>query len=406
MASIKVKFQPSTAKDREGHVCYQIIHCRKARRIVSSHQIFPAEWDDSRSIVRLSATGERREYLLTVCELIRGDVLRLGRIIKSFEDEGREYLPDEVVDEYWRCMRDGSLFSYMEVQIRNMKRNRRHRMAEIYRTTLNSFRKFRNGEDIMLDCLNGEIVKAYETWNYTERFIVRNTVAFYMRTLRAVYRRAIDEGLTPDRRPFRHVYTGIEKTVKRALPLSVLREIKNLDLKKYPDLDYARDMFMLSFMLRGMSMVDMAFLRKNDLKDGYISYRRRKTGQSLTISWMPEMQAMIDKYGANQSDYLLPILRRSGGGNDRWRYLRLSRQINSSLKKVGQMAGAPIPITLYVARHSWASVAKSSGVPLSVISESMGHDSEKTTRIYLASLDSCVVDRANSLVLRLLREGS
>ena len=84
----------------------------------------------------------------------------------------------------------------------------------------------------------------------------------------------------------------------------------------------------------------------------------------------------------------------------------LSRQINSSLKKVGQMAGAPIPITLYVARHSWASVAKSSGVPLSVISESMGHDSEKTTRIYLASLDSCVVDRANSLVLRLLREGS
>lgn len=161
-------------------------------------------------------------------------------------------------------------------------------------------------------------------------------------------------------------------------------------------------MFLLSFYLRGMSFVDMAFLKKSDLKDGYIVYRRRKTGQQLIIEWTSEMQMVLDKYPENESCYLLPIIRNTGS-NERCTYRNVGYNINHNIKKIAEMVGVTIPLTLYVARHSWASAAKAKGIPLSVISEGMGHDSEATTQIYLASLDTSVIDKANNLILESLR---
>ena len=158
---------------------------------------------------------------------------------------------------------------------------------------------------------------------------------------------------------------------------------------------------LMSFYLRGMSFIDMTFLKKSDLKNGYVTYRRRKTGQQLIIGWTKEMQMILDKYPENATDYLLPIIR-NPGTNERCTYRNMGYNINHSLKKIAKMVGVQIPLTLYVARHSWASAAKAKGIPLSVISEGMGHDSEATTQIYLASLDTSVVDRANSLILKSL----
>lgn len=160
-------------------------------------------------------------------------------------------------------------------------------------------------------------------------------------------------------------------------------------------------MFMMSFYLRGMSLIDMAFLKKTDLQNGHITYRRRKTGQQLTIEWTKEMQMLLDKYPQNSSDYILPIIKNTGV-NERCVYRNMGYQINNRLKKIAKMIGVTIPLTLYVARHSWASAAKAKGIPLSVISEGMGHDSEATTQIYLASLDTSVVDKANSIILKSL----
>lgn len=168
-----------------------------------------------------------------------------------------------------------------------------------------------------------------------------------------------------------------------------------------PALDFARDMFLISFYLRGMSFIDMAFLRKADLVNGYITYRRRKTGQQLIIEWTKEMQFILDKYPDNVTDYLLPIIK-NPGTNEIYTYRNVGYNINHNLKKIAQMVGISIPLTLYVARHSWASAAKAKGIPISIISEGMGHDSETTTQIYLASLDSSVVDKANSLILKSL----
>lgn len=397
MASIKVKFRRSTVTGQEGTIYYQIIHDRKVRQLLTDYRIFPSEWDESRSMVATPVKSERKSFILAVREGIRRDMERLVKIDRQLKSNGITFTADDVIDEFNRFVREYSLFNFMEGIIARLKQNGKIRTSETYRSTLNSFRKFRHNKDIMLDCISSETMENYEAWHKT-RGVAPNTISFYTRILRAVYNRAVENEIIEDRNPFRHVYTGVDKTVKRALPLEIIRKIKALDLSLAPMLDFARDMFIMSFYLRGMSFIDMAFLKRNNLKKGYIVYRRHKTGQRLSIEWTKEMQLILDKYPENSSDYLLPIIRRPGT-NERYTYRNISYSINHNLKKIAELIGVSIPLTLYVARHSWASAAKSKGIPISVISEGLGHDNEATTQIYLASLDSSIIDRANSLII-------
>ena len=400
MASIKVKFRPSTVADHEGTIYYQIIHDRKPRQLLTDYHIFLSEWDNNRSMVVTTQKSDRKSFVLSIRERIRWDVEHLTKIIRKLDNNGLTYTADDVIDEFNRYANEYSLFNFMESIIIKLKQNGKVRTSETYTVTLNSFKKFRQDEDIMLDCLSSEVMEAYEAW-HQQRGVSPNTISFYTRILRAVYNRAVEDEIIENRNPFRHVYTGVDKTVKRALPIAIIKKIKVLDLELIPSLDFARDMFMMSFMLRGMSFIDMAYLKKTDLKNGYITYRRRKTGQQLTIEWIKEMQMLLDKYPENDSDYLLPIIR-NAGTNERYTYRNVGYNINHNLKTIAKKVGITIPLTLYVARHSWASAAKAKGIPLSVISEGMGHDSEATTQIYLASLDTSVVDKANSLILKSL----
>lgn len=400
MASIKVKFRPSTVADHEGTIYYQIIHERKVRQLLTDYKVFSSEWDENRSMVTTTQKSERKSFILSIRERIRWDIERLTKIDRRLDTNGLLYTADDVIDEFNRYAHEYSLFNFMESLIARLKQNGKIRTSETYRSTLNSFKNFRQDEDIMLDCITSEIMEAYEAW-HKKRGVTPNTISFYTRVLRAVYHRAVEDDIIENRNPFRKVYTGVDKTVKRALPLAVIKKIKALDLSLTPTLDFARDMFLMSFYLRGMSFIDMAYLKKTDLKNGYITYRRRKTGQQLIIEWTKEMQIILDKYPENKSDYLLPVLR-NHGINERCTYRNTAYNINHNLKRIAEMVSVNIPLTLYVARHSWASAAKAKGIPLSVISEGMGHDSEATTQIYLASLDTSVVDKANSLILKSL----
>lgn len=400
MATIKVKFRPSTIADREGTIYYQIIHERKVRQLLSDYRVFPTEWDESRSMVTSRPGNVRKFFILSIRERIHWDIERLTKIDRKLDSNGLYYTADDVIDEFNRYAQEYSLFNFMEGIIAKLKQNGKVRTSETYKSTLNSFKKFREGEDIMLDCLTSEIMEEYEAWHH-KRGVAPNTISFYTRILRAVYNRAVEHDIIENRNPFRHVYTGVDKTVKRALPIELVKRIKTLDLSLTLSLDFARDMFLMSFYLRGMSFIDMAFLKKSDLKNGYITYRRRKTGQQLIIEWTKEMQQILDKYPENESDYLLPVIR-NPGTNERCTYRNVGYNINHNLKSIAGMVGITIPLTLYVARHSWASAAKAQGIPISVISEGMGHDSEATTQIYLASLDTSVVDKANSLILKSL----
>lgn len=397
MASIKVKFRPSSVATGKGTVYYQVLHDRKPRQLLTNYHVLPSEWDANRSTVKATRKSKGKEQIQAIREKIRWDVERLEKIIRKLDGKGAAYTADDVIEEFRTYAEKNSLFNFMEKIIAKHRQLGNTRTSETYRSTLNSFKTFRNNEDIMLDALNSEIMEAYQAWNL-QRGLTLNSISFYIRIIRAVYNRAVEEGIIDNRYPFKHVYTGIEKTPKRALPLPVISRLKELDLFSTPTLDFARDMFLMSFYLRGMSFIDMAFLRKSDLKNGFITYRRRKTKHTLSIQWTKDMQTLLDKYPENKSDYLLPIIKKPGT-NERHIYHNVGYNINYRLKTIAKMMDINVPLTLYVARHSWASAAKAKGVPLSVISEGMGHNSESTTRIYLASLETSLIDKANNLIL-------
>ena len=400
MASIKVKYRASSVEDHEGAIYYQIIHERKVRQLNTDYHVRKEEWDENRSMVVTKQSSERKSLILSIRERIRWDVERLTKIAKRLDNEGISYTGDDVIDEFKRYASEYSLFNYMESLIIKFKQNNKTRTAETYTAALNSFKKFRKDEDLMLDCLTSEIMEAYEAW-HKSKGNTPNTISFYTRILRAVYNRAVEEEITENKNPFKRVYTGVDKTVKRAIPLEAVRKMRHIDLSLTERLDFARDMFLMSFFLRGISFIDLAFLKKTDLKNGVLSYRRRKTSQLLNIEWTTEMQMLLDKYPENPTEYLMPIIT-NPEANPRSVYRNVGYNINHNLKTVAQMIGINIPLTMYVARHSWASAAKAKGIPLSVISEGMGHDSEATTQIYLASLETSVVDKANSLILKSL----
>ena len=245
MATVKVKFRPSTVADREGTIYYQIIHDRKVRQLLSDYHVFPNEWNENRSSVAISPSNKRSSFLLSIRERIRWDVERLVKIDRKLDADGLSYTADDVIDEFNKYVNDYSLFNFMESVIAKLKQNGKIRTAETYRVTLNSFKKFRQDEDIMLDSLTSEIMEAYEAWHHS-RGVTPNSISFYTRILRAVYNRAVENDIIENRNPFRHVYTGVDKTVKRALPLSIVKKIKALNLSMTPALDFARDMFLTS----------------------------------------------------------------------------------------------------------------------------------------------------------------
>lgn len=400
MTTIKVKYRPSTVPDKEGVIYYQIIHRRVQRQISTDYHIMKEEWSERRSAIVMPSESGRQSYIRAIHENVRWDIERINRIISKLENAFIEFYTNDIVEEFNRYSREYTLFVFTEKIIATLRIKGKHSTADNYRATLNSLKNYRADQDVMLDTIDREFVEGYESW-LKAKGLCLNTISFYMRIFRAIYRRVVDADIITERNPFRHVYTGICKTVKRALPLKVIRKIKTMDLTFDPQLDHARRMFLMSFYLRGMSFIDMAYLKKSNLQNGFITYNRRKTGQLLTVAWTKEMQAILDCYPTTAGEYMFPIIPYYSI-NHRASYKSACFRINRNLKKIGQMIGSSTPLTMYAARHSWASLAKSHGVPIGVISEAMGHDNESTTRIYLASLETSVVDKANERIISLL----
>lgn len=398
MPTIKNKFRPSAIEGKEGSLFYQIIHKRVARQIHTRYKLLPHEWSNcTTEIVLPLFNGDRRDYLLTVKEKIKTDILKIEKTITALEGKKQPYTTYDIVASWLTLPKQYTLFSFMNHVIEYQKSIGKIRLSETYTTTLSSFSRFMKGIDIPLKEMDSDLIVAYEAY-LESKGICPNGSSFYMRNLRAVYNRAVEKELTPQRYPFKHVYTGVSKTIKRAVPLQEIRRIKEANLTLNPTLEYARDLFLFSLYTRGMSFVDIAFLKKKDLNNGILSYRRKKTGQRLLIRWEKCMQEIADKYGITGSPYLLPIIKKPGE-HERKQYLNAAHFVNSKLKEIGRKLNLSAPLTMYRARHSWASIAKSRNVPVAIISEGMGHDSEATTQIYLASLDSSVIDKANHLIL-------
>ena len=291
--------------------------------------------------------------------------------------------------------------AYVCQLVNELQASGRHRTSETYRSALNSLLRYLAGNDIQLCDINGALMCDYERY-LRARGVSSNSASFYLRVLRTIYNRAVTEGLVIDRKPFARVYTGIGKTSKRAVPLDIIKRINNMD-RLSPAQAFARDIFLFSFYTRGMSFVDIAYLRPGNIKCGMLTYRRHKTGQELTMRMEPQIQEIIDRNPSPNPDYLLPIIKRSNGC-ERSQYRESQRMVNCMLHDIGCRLQLTSKLTFYCARHSWASIAHTMNIPLPIISEGMGHSSERTTRIYLKSLDHNRIDSLNASIIQAVDE--
>ena len=293
------------------------------------------------------------------------------------------------------------LSHYMRELIEQLRLQGRYGTAANYEKTLRVFSKFMGGKELPLTAITGRTIADFNTY-LLRRGLLRNSISFYMRILKAVYNKAVRQRLVRQTFPFSDVYTGVDATRKRAIDESFLSRLNSMQLPSGTALALARDIFVFSYCARGMAFVDIAYLLKADCVNGVISYTRRKTGQLLTIRVEPAMQRIIERNISPTSRYLFPILTSDDSAEAYRQYLAALNNYNYQLSRLSALLNSSCKLTSYTARHSWATAARNHNVPLSVISAGMGHTSEQTTRIYLAALDNSVIDEANRGIIESL----
>ncbi len=402
MATIRVIFRASSPIATTGTLFFRIIHKRKVRMISTHHRIMRTEWDTEAAGIIYAGEPERVEYLKDVQRDLNDVMARFRLITCDLDCAGADYSVDAVIEQCRQRSLAGDFVAFVRQHISELRLAGRVQAARHYATALNSFIRFNGEAGVPFEAVDANLMTRYECY-LKQKGLCPNSTSYYMRNLRAVYNHAVELKLSSQRHPFKNVYTGVAKTAKRALSLESIRALRNLELRHDPLTLLARDLFLFSFYTRGMAIIDMAYLRRGNLKNGSLTYLRRKTGQYLTMKWEPQMQAILSRHTAADSDFLFPMID-SHKPDFRKQYLNSYCKLVRRLKKIGKMLGLNEPLTFHRSRHSWASIARDNNVPLSVICEGMGHDSEKTTRIYLSSLATSVVDKANRSLISLLEK--
>lgn len=305
---------------------------------------------------------------------------------------------------------------YMPEVIGMLKREGKFPAMHVYACTLRSYEKFCAEERYpknttaslsMQEIFTPERLKEYEDWLAGQQSSP-NTISTYMRTLQAVYNRWMSpgiEGYNPVL--FKDVYTKVESRTKRALTAEQMEQLRNTDfsvltLRQQQVLTY----FLLMFMLRGMPFIDLAHLRKSDLRNRRITYRRHKTGKLMVVDVPPDAMRLLQKYrDKTDSEYLFPLLH---GGlfmeEHHHRYQETLRHFNRELARLMKQLLPGVSVSSYTARHTWATLAYHKGVPVGLISQSLGHSSIRVTMTYLKPFDAEVIDRINRQVISLVKK--
>ncbi|MFV0420107.1 MAG: phage integrase SAM-like domain-containing protein [Dysgonomonas sp.] len=395
MTTLKFIFRPSVRQgDHRGRLCLRIIHKRQSRQLSLPLQLDRKDWN------RYSQSSYSHAINREMA-LIRKSI---RQIILSLSLQG-EYTAQDVLLRYKTCVAGNSLLGFVGQLSASYARRGQERTARAYLSAVRRLTRFCNNKQLPLSRITASLMEDFEQSLLLEG-LSRNTISFYMRNLRVIYNKAVQmqQVAEQSQHPFANVYTGIETTRKRALSRSDINHIHDLDLSGKPALDFARRLFFFCFHARGMSFVDMVHLRKSDLRDGILFYRRQKTRQQIEVKLTGELKELIEGFApqTRNSPYLLPIITRQEH-NHRRQYESALRLQNKRLSVLGKKAGLNHPLTTHVARHSWASLAKEINTPLAVISESLGHSNQKTTYTYLSSFDRSILDKVGEEVSRLIQ---
>lgn len=393
--SVKVKRKKSVVEGKRMPLYLQIICDRRVKRMVLDYRLAAEEWIAEKEMVVIPPGTNRRrtEYLLKVHEELERKKQEVEEVIVRLEARG-ELSAATIVRQYETLYRPVCWLDYMERIIAAKSHERTGATIRNYQSTLRVFRQFVGQTELTVKAVDKTVIKQFEQYLFA-RHLSANTVSFYCRILRMVWNRAVADGMVEAQpSPFREVCTRVGKTRKRAVDEEVIRRLESLQTGN-EGLTLARDMFLFCYYARGMTFIDLAYLTEKNIQGNTLYYVRKKTGQLLKVGLLPVMKQLIRKYRREGQPFLFPIFKH--GDPSFQDYDSALRLQNKRLGKLGKLVGCHL--STYVARHTWASVAKMKGIADDIISESMGHTSLKTTQIYIASLDHSRLDKANRIVI-------
>lgn len=420
MPSLNFVLRPSIKKGRHpGSLFLRVIHNRKVKTMTLSCYLFEEEWNASQQTVVFPENNPNRiNYLIKVKEKMDSCLDRMNNQIAFLEEQGY-YAVEDIMTVYRRSIKSVKLNAWVETLSKELLNVRQRRLAEAYRTVTRRLIKYNKGKDISLDQINAYLIKGFER-ELVEQGKKPNTISFYMRNLRSIYNKAVESKYIQlkQEHPFTGVYTKVKSTTKRALTVEEITRLYKLDWdslqtksssvplqkKTENELYSSWRLFMFCFFAQGMCFVDMAHLKKENVKDGVCVYYRKKTLQQVVVVVNEVMQKIIDSFAdeVKDSPYLFPIIK----VDDEEAYLRYESGLriqNHRLRTLAKLAGINKRVTTHVARHSFATIARDGGIPIGVISEMLGHTTEKMTHNYLASFDQSSFDKAYTVVINAIK---
>ena len=348
----------------------------------------PKFWDFEKSTPKRNCPN--REQLIKV---INEQEQKYAEQILEFSVEKREYTPTTLIEAIVPVQKARTVGELFNEYIAQLIDEGRLGYALSVQQVCNSLLKYKGHLDIYFSEIDVNWLKAYESWLRCCK-LADNTIGIRFRTLRAVYNLALAEGLVKaDCYPFKKYKVSKlhKETAKRAITKEQVKQVIDYDVsgaRFYKKL--AVDMFAFSYLMGGINFTDMAFLTDKNVEGGRLVYVRQKTKKLIMLPLQEKAVEIMNRYRSSQRKFIFPIL------DERERTLRQIRNriydvldnVNGYLKEIGKELGVELKISSYVARHSYATVLKRSGVSTSVISESLGHSSERVTQIYLDSFEN------------------
>lgn len=389
----------SKKKDNTYPLKIRIIHNRDCCHVPLGYSVYEKDWNETKQIILSSC--KYIENITRLNSMFLKEKQKALEVISKLEDEGvLETLSIEELKKLIKGKKGGVMtFEYASTVIEQLTLAEKHGNASVYDQMKRSIQTFVNGKDFLMKQITYSWLKKYEAW-YLSKGNKINGLSVNLRTLRALINRAIKDKLLDKKfYPFDDYKIDGEDTDKRAIPKPDLDKIKAFEPKTLRE-ERAKDYFFLSFYLTGASFSDIANLKVNNISNGRIHYRRKKTKRLHNIKITPQLQEILDKYalGKGREDYILDIINSTNLKEQFRRIKQEMKAFNKTLKKIAVKCGIEANLTSYVSRHSYATLAKRKGVPISVISEAMGHRSEEVTQIYLDSFENQVLDDYNEMV--------
>ena len=310
----------------------------------------------------------------------------------SLINEQKEEIKAKTVEEFYLSL------------IETLKQKGKIGNSYAYLNSYNTLRNFNKGKKLNYTFSHIDVAfcRKFEDW-MRSKGNKDTTLSYQFRTLRATFNKAIEAKIVArEKNPFieyklSHFNT---KTIKRALSKEDILKIINTNCSCQNELrQLAHNLFTFSYLCGGISFVDIAHLTPKNIIDGRLIYQRQKTHGSINLMLSDKAQQIIDKYAdyQKQAIYLFPILhgkRHITPMQKNNRVHKVCHQINQELKVFAKELNIKAEVTTYVARHSFATILKKSGVNIGIISEALGHQDIRTTQIYLSRFDNEQVDES------------